>query len=212
VGTHYTFDRLQQYFNPGPMHHPAPQIWTGGVNRGMCLLAGERSDGFVCHPTSSHPLLLRETILPALAEGAATVGRADGGPLVVANPQPIMAATADAVGEVRDARRSELGFLYSTPAYRRQLEVLGLEEVGPALTDMARRSDWTDLGRHLSDEMVTRLVPQGTYEEIPPILEDWYAGLCNGLVVAVPPDPQDDELVGLLVERCRDILSARPAN
>src|SRR6478609_5166216 len=30
VGTHYTFDTLQPYFNPGPIGHPAPRIWTGG--------------------------------------------------------------------------------------------------------------------------------------------------------------------------------------
>ena len=206
VGAHYRFERLQPYFNPGPIEHAAPPIWTGGVNRRMCVLAGERSDGFVCHPTSSHPRLLQASILPALAEGAANAGRADGGPAVVAGPQPVMASTAAALDGARDERRAELAFLYSTPAYRRQLELFGLEEVGAALTDMARRNDWDDLGRHMSDETMARLVPQGTYEDLPPVLEDWYAGLCSGLVLAVPADADDG--FGALVERCKAIPTA----
>ena len=204
-GPHYRFERLQPYFNPGPMDHNAPEIWTGGVNRRMCVLAGERSNGFVCHPTNSHPRLMRESILPALAEGADDANRTDGGPVVVAGPQPIMATSDEALEAAREARRSELAFLYSTPAYRRQLEVFGLADVGVALSDMARRSDWTDLGRHMSDETMLQLVPQGTYDEISAVLGEWYAGLCRGLVLAVPPDSQHDDDFGGVVERCKAI-------
>ena len=149
-GRHYRFNRLQPYFNPGPIDHPIPQIWTGGVNRKMCLLAGELSDGFVCHPTNSHPDILTARTLPALAEGVRTAGRPRA-PAVVANPQPMMGATRDALEEQREQRRTELAFLYSTPAYRRQLEDFGLAEVGEALSEMARRREWGDLANHLTD-------------------------------------------------------------
>ena len=78
TGPHYRFDRLQPYFNPGPLEHPAPQIWTGAVNTRMCAMAGELADGFVCHPTTSHPMVLRAHILPALAEGASRADRRAG--------------------------------------------------------------------------------------------------------------------------------------
>jgi probable F420-dependent oxidoreductase len=194
-GPHYTFDRLQPYFNPGPIDHPAPPIWTGGVNPGMVALAAEVSDGFVCHPTSSHPDVLRADVLPVLA----------GGPRVVAGPQPLMAATQDELAAARDARRSELGFLYSTPAYRRQLEVFGLEGLGETLSGLAARDDWTDLPRHVTDDVLARLVPQGTYDEIPAVLEQWYAGLCDGIVLSVPDDRAHDDSVRDLVGRCRAI-------
>lgn len=65
VGPLYRFERLQPYFNPGPLEHPAPQIWTGSVNARMCAMAGgELADGFVCHPTNSHPVVLRSRTLP----------------------------------------------------------------------------------------------------------------------------------------------------
>ncbi len=36
IGKHYRFTRLQPYFNPGPIDHPIPQIWTGG-SIGRCV-------------------------------------------------------------------------------------------------------------------------------------------------------------------------------
>ena len=210
TGSHYRFDRLQPYFNPGPHGH-APTIWTGGVNRRMCVLAGERADGFVCHPTNSHPRTLRERILPAVAEGAARAGRSDGGPALVVGPQPITAPTRAELAAVREARRSELAFLYSTPAYHPQLEQFGLHDLGPALTEMVRRSDWSDLAGQLSDDVVDLLVPQGDYTELPDVLADWYAGLCDGIVLAVPEDTGHDAKLAELVAGCREIPAIRPA-
>lgn len=205
VGPHYSFTRLQPYFNPGPTQWPAPPIWTGGVNRGMCRLAGETSDGFVCHPTNSHPTMIRASILPALAEGRERAGRAGTGPALVVGPQPITAATTAGLAQARDRRRAELAFLYSTPAYRPQLGLFGLGDLGEALSAMAQRSDWSELARHVTDEVVAQLLPQGTYDELPTVLAEWYAGLCDGIVLGLPQDTADEDAVGRLVTACRRI-------
>jgi probable F420-dependent oxidoreductase len=207
AGKHYQFNRLQPYFNPGPIDHPIPQIWTGGVNSKMCVLAGELSDGFVCHPTNSHPRVLTARTLPAIAEGVRAAGRSQA-PAVVANPQPIMAATRDALEEQREPRRAELAFLYSTPAYRRQLEDFGLVEIGEVLSEMARRREWGDLANHLNDEVMNWVVPQGTYQEMPDILAEWYSGLCTGLSLPLPPDDEQDAQLAELVERCKTIATS----
>ena len=175
----------------------------------MCVLAGELSDGFVCHPTNSHPLILTTGTLPAIAEGAWGAPRGTRAPAVVANPQPMMAANREALDTVREARRSELAFLYSTPAYRRQLEYFGFGEVGEALSDMARRSEWTNLPKHLTDEVMNRVVPQGTYEEMPTVLTEWYSGLCTGLGLPVPADDEHDDHLTELVERCKAVPTLR---
>lgn len=205
TGPHYRFDRLQPYFNPGPLPHPAPSIWTGGVNRRMCELAGQVADGFVCHPTNSHPQALTTSILPALAAGAQSAGRRPQELAIIAGPQPIMAVSHDLLALAFEARRSELAFLYSTPAYRLQLEHFGIEHVGEALSDMARRSDWTDLAAHLTDEVMSVLVPSGTYGDISGVLEEWYSGLCSGIALAVPENEVDDDALGDLVARCQSI-------
>ena len=170
----------------------------------MCELAGETSDGFVCHPTNSHPEVLRSTTLPAIAAGRDRVGRADPGPRIIAGPQPIMAATDAELATVRDARRQELAFLYSTPAYRPQLEMFGLGELGDALSGMAQRSDWGDLDRHLTDEAIEQLVPHGTYDALPDVLDEWYAGLCDGIVLTIPDDAESTTFRAM-VERCKAI-------
>jgi len=203
-GEHYTFDRLQPYFNPGPIDTAAPEIWMGGVNRRMCELAGEASDGFVCHPTSSHPEMLRTAILPAIDAGRERAGRSDRGPRVIAGPQPITAATEAELETVRDERRSELAFLYSTPAYRPQLEMFGLGALGDVLSEMAQRDDWADLGHHMTDEVIDQLVPHATYDALPDVLSEWYGGLCDGIVLAVPDDA-DPQTFPTLVERCKTI-------
>ena len=208
-GRFYRFDRLQPYFNPGPIDQSIPQIWTGGVNKKMCVLAGELSDGFVCHPTNSHPLILMSRTLPSIAEGAWGALRDTQSPAVVANPQPMIASTRDALDALREPRRSELAFLYSTPAYRRQLEYFGFAEVGEALSAMARRCEWSDLPKHLTDEVMNSVVPQGTYEEIPTVLAEWYSGLCTGLSLPVPADDEHDGHLIELVERCKAIPTLR---
>ncbi len=202
-GEAYAFRRLQPYFNPGPLETPSPRVWTGGVNERMCELAGEVSDGFVCHPTSSHPRVLREVTLPALERGASRAGRAGAGPAVVTSPQPLVAASHAELARLRDARRRELAFLYSTPAYRRQLELFGLDDVGESLSAMAARSDWAGLEQALTDDVLDLVLPQGTFEDVGGELHQWYAGLCDGMVLAVPPDAEPTWRT--LVERCREI-------
>ncbi len=208
VGSHYRFDRLQPYFNPGPVAGPAPLLWSGGVNARMCEMAGRSADGFVCHPTNSHPQILRSQILPALAAGARAAGRVDGGPAVVAGPQPLMAPTAAGLADVFESRRAELAFLYSTPAYRTQLEEFGLGDVGEALTAMAASDEWAGLGEHLSDDVMRALVPSGTYADMPEVLSSWYGGLCHGLVLGVPEEEDDDEAISAMVQQCKQIPSA----
>jgi probable F420-dependent oxidoreductase len=203
IGRFYQFDRLQPYFNPGRIRCPPPQIWTGGVNKRMCMLAGEISDGFVCHPTNSHPSILATQTLPALSEGARNGRRTETPLAVVANPQPLMAATDDGLARLRESRRSELAFLYSTPAYRRQLEHFGFQDIGEALTDMARRNEWTELHKHLTDEVMDQVVPQGTYDEIPAVLQRWYSGVCTGLSLPVADIP--DDVLAMLLDRLKSI-------
>lgn len=55
---------------------------------------------------------------------------------------------------------------------------------------------------------MNRVVPQGTYEEMPTVLTEWDSGLCTGLNLPVPDDEYDDHLTEL-VERCKAITTLR---
>lgn len=202
-GSHYTFNRLQPYFNPGPIGTQAPQIWTGGINRRMCQLAGAVADGFVAHPTSSHPDVLRAFVLPALAAGAQ--GRHDGGPRVVVVPRVIAGSDDASVAAARDDLRSELAFLYSTRAYQRTLDLFDLRDIGTRLSELAHRKEWSALAGVLTDDVLEQLIPQGTYEALPGVLASWYERLCDGISIDTPPDPHDDDEFAAMVERIRSI-------
>jgi hypothetical protein len=120
-----------------------------------------------------------------------------------------MAPTRAALNEMREVRRADLAFLYSTPAYRRQLDELGLDHVGAELTEMAHRNQWDDMRSRFTDDVMNILVPQGIYDDIPDVLLEWYAGLCSGISLSIPNDDADDLLLARVVERCRDIQTCR---
>lgn len=193
---HYRVTRLQPYFNPGPDPDTAfPPIYLGGVQRRACALAGAVADGFVSHPTNSNPRYLKETCLPALAEGARSAGRdleADGFEMVIGT-SVIMGSTAAAVDRERERQRRLLAFLYSTPAYAPTLELYGWDDLGPRLRELIRRDRWDDLDAVLSDEVLDTLVPAGRFDELADILVQRFADFGQGITVTVPPDEADDE-------------------
>jgi hypothetical protein len=153
------------------------------------------ADGFVSHPTNSNPRYLRETCLPALAEGALAAGRdlVDAEFETVIGTSVITGATPDDVAAERERQRRLLAFLYSTPAYAPTLELYGWDEVGPRLRDLIRHDRWDELGGVLSDEVLDTLVPCGTFDELPALLRARFAGLGQGIVVSPPPEGHGDD-------------------
>jgi probable F420-dependent oxidoreductase len=199
-GEVYRLTRMQPYFNPGP--DPAvqpPPTWLGGVNAGICRLAGELAAGFVTHPTSSDPRYLSEICLPNLRAGAARSGRdlADlelvVGPVVVAR-----ASTEDGVAE-RERQRRMLAFLYSTPAYRRTLELYGWDDVADRLQATIRDDRWDDLADLVSDDLLDTLLPTAPYDELAALLLERYGALADGILLPTRDDPVHDDQVASVV-------------
>jgi probable F420-dependent oxidoreductase len=207
-GAHYRVTRMQPYFNPGPDPETVvPPIYLGGVQRKACALAGEIADGFVTHPTNSNPLYLETTCLPSLDDGAAAAHRdlaVDAFELVIGT-QVITGASPDAVQAERERQRRLLAFLYSTPAYRPTLELYGWGELGPRLRELTRADRWDELGGVLSDEVLDTLVPSGSFEALPDLLRQRFAGLGQGIVVSPPADAKDDAaFAGMIAELRHD--------
>jgi probable F420-dependent oxidoreductase len=200
-GTTYRLTRLQPYFNPGPDRATdPPPIWVGGVNPGMCRVAGELAAGLVTHPTNSDPRYLRERVLPHLADGAAAAGRpAEDVQLVVAATLASGRDDAEVAAE-RERQRRLLAFLYSTPAYRPTLDLHGWPELPERLRELTRAADWERLGDVVTDEVLDTLLVCGRYDELAPALLDRYAGLATGLVL---PPLRDDDGVAALVAALR---------
>ena len=191
---HYTLDLLTPNFTPDPL--PAgvarPTIWMGGVNKKLVELAGRIADGFVTHPTNSHPRYLRELCRPGLAAGAAAAGRSVADVEVVVGTQWILGVTAADLDERREHNRRLLAFLYSTPAYERTLELFGWQDLAGQLRALIRDQRWGDLSTLVTDDVLDTLVPQATYDQLPDVAHDWFDGVADGILIAPPPDDTHD--------------------
>jgi probable F420-dependent oxidoreductase len=189
----YRLSRMQPYFNPGPDPDTAiPLVYLGGVNAGICRLAGQKAAGFVTHPTNSNPRYLETLCLPNLQAGAEEAGRSLEDLELVVGTQVITGPTHKELDAERERQRRLFAFLYSTPAYRRTLELYGWEDLADRLQDLIRHDRWDDLGEVVNDEVLDTLVPSATYDELPELLGDRFGALCQGLTVPPPTDPAHD--------------------
>ena len=188
---HYRVTRLQPYFNPGPDAETVVPADLPGRRATASLRAGRRR-----RPTASSaipPTRTRATCAkracPPWPRGARRRGVTSGaGFETVVGTSVITGATVDAVLAERERQRRLLAFLYSTPAYAPTLELYGWEDLGPRLRDLIRHDRWEDLAAVLSDEVLDTLVPCGTFDELPGILRERFAGLGQGIVVSPPAD------------------------
>lgn len=211
---HYRLDRMQPFFNPGPIENPEIPIYLGGVNRRMMALAGEIADGLMTHPTNTSPRFLREIARPALDAGAtrAQHGRTEhecteherkpAG--IVASPFVATGATQADLTRERERIRQHLGFLYSTPQYRATLDLHGWREVGEKLHTLTRAGRWAELTSEISDEILDALVPSGTYDDISTVLREWFGDVAAGIALSMPGDPGNDTRFGSVVARLRE--------
>jgi len=201
---HYRLTRMQPFFNPGPIEHPDIPICIGAVNRGMTRLAGEVADGLMTHPTNTNPRYLREVTLPALRAGAKRAGRSAEASTVIASTFVATGPTTEAVARERERLRQYLGFLYSTPQYWSSLELHGLADVGRRLHQLSRNARWAEMAAAITDEIFDRLVPSGTYEEIAPVLREWYGGVVTGMTLRMPDDPRGDVQLSRLINAVKE--------
>jgi probable F420-dependent oxidoreductase len=200
---HYRLDRMQPFFNPGPIDHPEIPVLLGGVNPGMMKLAGEIADGVMTHPTNTGPRYLAQIVRPALDAGARRAGRDPKSVGIVVSPFVAIASTRAALAGERERIRQHLGFLYSTPQYRKTLDLHGWQDVGERLHALTREGRWRDLPAQIGDDILDTLVPSGTYDEIGDVLRRWFGDVA-GISLSMPADASDDPRVAKVVAMLRD--------
>ena len=184
---------MTPFFNPGSIEHPEVPVYIAGVNTRLARLAGEICDGFHVHPFNS-PEYVRQTVKPAIAEGAEGAGR---------NPEHIELATSafviaaeneEEAREQRESIRAQISFYASTPTYRAVLEAHGWEEVGERLGTMAREKKWREMPALITDEMLAAYAIEAAPDEIGSALEERYRGLIDRVALYLPfvPGERDE--------------------
>lgn len=200
-GEHYQFTKLQPFFNPGPIDHPAIPVLCGAVGPAMTRMVGRIADGMITHPTNTPPEYIREVCLPRLRAGFAQAGRDGRDFRLVLGPLCATGRDAAEVAANWEKQRSMLGFLYSTPAYWPSLELFGWQERGQQLLDMTRAGRWERMREVVTDEMLARFVPRGTYGDIAAVYRERYGGLTRRVTFPIPDDPADDARVAEVIRQ-----------
>jgi probable F420-dependent oxidoreductase len=199
-GEHYSVTRLQPYFNPGTDPGlAAPPVYLGGVNAGICRLAGELAAGFITHPTNSSPRYLQSLCRPQLTAGAEQAGRCLRDLELVCGTQVITGVTDAELEAERERQRKLFAFLYSTPAYRRTLELYGWEELAGQLQRMIRADRWDELADVVSDEVLDTLLIVAPLKELAAALIERYSALADAVLLSPLADPgHDDQLAEVI--------------
>lgn len=184
-GEFYRHTLITPFFNPGPIEHPEIPIYIAGVNTRLAKLAGEICDGFHVHPFHS-PEYVRQTVKPAIAEGAEEAGR-DPEQVVLATSAFVVSADNDEeTEEQRESVRAQISFYASTPTYRTVLEAHGWEEVGERLGTMAREKQWHEMPALITDQMLAAFAVEAAPDELGVALRERYSGLLDRVTLYAP--------------------------
>ena len=203
VGEHYTLTKLQPFFNPGPIEHPDIPVLCGAVGPAMTKMVGRIADGMITHPTNTPPEYIRDVCLPRLQAGFDQAQRNGESFKLVLGPLTATGPDAATVAAEWEKQRNLLGFLYSTPAYWPSLELFGWQDKGQQLLDLTRQGNWQDMASVVTDEMLEKFVPRGTYADIADIYKARYAGLTQRITFPIPADPKHDGYVAKVLDELK---------
>ena len=202
-GEHYSFTRLQPFFNPGPIDHPDIPILCGAVGPDMTRMVGRVADGMITHPTNTPPEYIRKVCLPRLQAGFQQADRDASRFKLLLGPLTATGKNQETVAAQWEKQRGLLGFLFSTPAYWPSLELFGWQDRGKQLLEMTRTGNWRDMPGVITDDILAKFVPRGSYEEITQVYRERYAGLAGRITFPIPDDPADDPLAARAIAQLR---------
>ena len=177
-GEFYTHTLMTPFFNPGPNPYGPPKVFLAGVGEKMTEVAGEVCDGFLSHAFST-PKYFKESTIPALERGLAKAGRKREDFEITA-PGFMVLGDDDASLEAASAgTRQQIAFYGSTPAYRPVLEAHGWGNMQDELNAMSKRGEWVEMGKLITDDVLSAFAVVGKAEDVPKEVEARYGGLAD---------------------------------
>ena len=179
-GAYTTHTLMTPAFDPGPNPFGVPKILVGALGPRMNEMAAEVADGILVMPFNS-ARHMRERTVPAIERGLATAGRALAD-LEITVEVIVGVGRNERELEAAKGLRNLLAFYGSTPAYRPVLDIEGWGELQPELNGLSKRGEWQQMGRLITDEMVSTIGVFGTpvqcAEEIVARYGDWADRVC----------------------------------
>lgn len=174
-GEFYRHTLMTPFFTPDRHGFGPPRVWLAAVGPRMTEVAGEVTDGLLCHGFTT-ARYLREVTLPSLLVGAERAGRARED-LEVALSVFVVTGRDDAeTAEVDRMVRSQIAFYGSTPAYRPVLDLHGWSELHDRLHAASLRGDWAAMTDLVGDEVVEAFAVVAPPDQVGARIRDRFAG------------------------------------
>jgi probable F420-dependent oxidoreductase len=186
-GQHYRFSLLPPFFNPGPIDYPAPPIYIAAVNTYMAKLGGELGDGLRLHPIGTFAYT-KAVVVPAIAAGAARVGRTLADINLIGAPFLATGATMADVERAKTALKQHVAFYASTRTYHTVLAHHGWEAIGTQLHQLSRAGKWQELPTLITDEMLAEWAVIATYDRLAAEVRARCEGVYSTVLLDLPGD------------------------
>lgn len=164
-GDFYTHTLMTPVFSPRPLKSEPPPIYVAGVGPLMMRTIGAVADGYLVHPFHT-PAHLRAETLPALAAGAAEMGRHVDDICISCQTIVAMGDTEETLAVARKNAKGQVAFYSSTPAYKGVLAAHGYEELQGELNLMTKQGRWGEMAEQIDDTLFDLIVVSGTPSEV----------------------------------------------
>jgi probable F420-dependent oxidoreductase len=138
-------------------------------------------DGVHVHPLHSVHYL-RERLLPAVAEGAASAGRSSADVDLIVPVFVVPGDTEEERAPLVHRAREQIAFYGSTKNYAFQFDDLGFEGTSAGLNELLKAGDLDGMRATITDEMLEHFAVIGPWDTIADTLRERYAGLAARIV------------------------------
>jgi probable F420-dependent oxidoreductase len=209
-GEFHRLSFLSPAWAPGRIDVDDPPIDVAAVNPWMLRMAGEVADGAHIHPLATEPYL-HETVMPALAEGAARAGRAAGDVAVLVPVHVVVGDTEEEQHPWRELARAQISFYATTPSYRFILERIGHGELQDRVRERQKAGDMAGMAAQVSDDALAHFTVTAGWDDLAEELRTRFGGIADRLIVyaAGAAWQREPSVLDRFGEVARD-LAARP--
>ncbi|MDN5861780.1 MAG: TIGR03617 family F420-dependent LLM class oxidoreductase, partial [Pseudonocardia sp.] len=152
-GAYHRLTLLPHGWAPPVHQYSDIKIDISAVGPWMCRMAGAEADGVHVHPLHSVHYL-RERLLPAVADGAASAGRSPADVDLIVPVFVVPGDTAEERAPLLRRTREQIAFYGSTRNYAFQFDDLGFTGISARLNDLLKAGDLDGMRETITDEMV----------------------------------------------------------
>ncbi|MHB1496407.1 MAG: TIGR03617 family F420-dependent LLM class oxidoreductase [Acidimicrobiales bacterium] len=180
-GPYYDLSLLPTDWVPPGHAYGDIKVDVAAVNDWMCRAAGAVADGVHVHPLhSAH--YLRERLLPAIGEGARSVGKDPAQVELTVAVFVVAGDTPEQRAPWLERARRQVAFYGSTRNYAFQFDDLGYVGTSAALNQRLKTGDVAGMSAIITDEVLGHFAVVAPWEGLAEVLLERYGGIAQRLV------------------------------